>query len=226
MPGGFDDRKNLLRLLLAFKKLGSNSKSKLSLVIVSSISDEKRIELEETINSLRLNESRITITNHIADSTLSWLYQTCDMLILPSIHEGFGLPALEAMSFGMAVITSKDTALAEIVGFPEALFDPFDVDSIEAKMREVIENPDFRQTLQRHGLKRASEFSWQQSASEILEIVTSELGRKAHLAPSHLKNEPPRCLSQLIELLKQKNGFEALPKDKMSELADAYRRNF
>lgn len=83
---------------------------------------------------------------------------------MPSKHEGFGLPALEAMACGAAVIVSNTTSLPEVVGTPEALFDPHDPHSISEKLAAVLTNVGLRERLAAHGLARAQRFTWAQSA--------------------------------------------------------------
>src|SRR6185436_6494304 len=71
---------------------------------------------------------RIVFTGFVADSELLQLYNACDLFVFPSFYEGFGLPALEAMACGRAVVCSNTTALPEVVDSAAILFDPYAVD--------------------------------------------------------------------------------------------------
>ena len=101
------------------------------------------------------------------------LYNTCKVLVLPSIHEGFGLPALEAMSCGAPVIASNVTSLPEVVGNPEALFDPGSDKNIIEKIEQVLRDENFRMSLAESGYKRSNNFSWERSAQKALEAIES-----------------------------------------------------
>lgn len=105
---------------------------------------------------------RIRYTGSVTDEELLQLYQRCSALVFPSIHEGFGLPVIEAMATGTPVITSTSTSLPEVAGPGNALLvDPHDVDAIAAAIDRVIEEPALRSELSARGLRRAAEFTWE-----------------------------------------------------------------
>lgn len=86
-------------------------------------------------------------------------------LVLPSLHEGFGLPALEAMHAGTPVIASRAGALPEVCGPDGARYvDPYDVDGIAAALHEIAATPPLRERLRRAGEQRAKRFGWRRSA--------------------------------------------------------------
>jgi glycosyltransferase involved in cell wall biosynthesis len=96
------------------------------------------------------------------------LYNLCELFVFPSWHEGFGLPALEAMSCGVPVIGANTTSLPEVIGREDALFDPFDEKAISQKIVEVLTNEYLRNDLARHSLEQAKKFSWDDSAKRAI----------------------------------------------------------
>jgi glycosyltransferase involved in cell wall biosynthesis len=166
--GGADERKNLHRLIRAFAKLPATIKDKHQLVMAGKMPATEISLLEETAKKSGLSKKDIIFTGYVSDHDLSILYSTCDLFVFPSWHEGFGLPALEAMSCGAPVIGSRVTSIPEVIGRDDALFDPYDETSIIEKIHEVISNDEFRDELSRWGIRRAKEFSWDYSAKQAI----------------------------------------------------------
>ncbi|WP_238529980.1 glycosyltransferase family 4 protein [Thermus parvatiensis] len=109
-------------------------------------------------------EKHVVFAGTIPDELLPAYYRGALALILPSLYEGFGLPALEAMACGTPVVTSSVTSLPEVVGDAAVLVDPYDVESIAWGVRRVVEDSSLRKELRRKGLKRAKQFSWDKTA--------------------------------------------------------------
>ena len=82
------------------------------------------------IFSYNLLESQVILLGYVSDEDLVTLYRKCKLFIFPSLHEGFGLPVLEAMCCGAPVISSNSSSLPEIVGIKEAMFNPLDISSM------------------------------------------------------------------------------------------------
>ena len=101
------------------------------------------------------------------------------MLVLPSLDEGFGLPALEAMTIGVPVIASTRGALPEVIGDAGILVDPLDHDGLAAAMTRVLERASRRHAASAMPEWSArSEFSWRASASRLLEAYASAIARR------------------------------------------------
>jgi len=164
VPGGYDFRKNVEALILAFGKLPKEIKDKLQLVIASKIDEYNERRLKELARKVGAN---VVLAGYIRDEDLSTLYNLCELFVHPSLHEGFGLPVVEAMACGAPVIGSDSSSIAEIIKRSDALFNPKDINSISSKILEVLENDEFREELRRYGLKRAKDFSWRESAKNI-----------------------------------------------------------
>jgi len=168
-PGGFDPRKNIDSLIDAFSKLPKGIKENYQLVITSKIPDGNKKDLEDKIEKTGLTKNDIVITGYVPDDELIAMYNLCELFIFPSLHEGFGLPALEAMACGAPVIGSNTTSIPEVIGREDALFDPYSVESIASKMKEVLTNDNFRNELREYAIKRSKEFSWDKSAKIAIE---------------------------------------------------------
>lgn len=171
--GATDDRKNHLRLIKAFSLLSSDLRKKYQLAIVGKLPNEHREKFETYAKLCGLKSTDVVITGRVSDDEMVSLYNLCDLFIFPSWHEGFGLPALEAMSCGAPVIGSNTTSLPEVIGRADALFDPFDEKAISQKIAEVLTDNRLRNDLARHGLEQAKKFSWDESAKRAIAAFES-----------------------------------------------------
>ena len=187
VPGGFDLRKNLKNLFLAWARLDPGLRSQYMLVLCSKVHDHGLID--GPARQARVPKSEYTVTGYVNDDELCSLYCQCEVFVFPSIHEGFGLPVLEAISFGAAVICSNTTSLPEVVGNSEALFDPTDPDEIASKLSQSLTDPDFRRSLKEAALKQAQRFSWKRVGQVAVDYLTEALeasvrGNPVETAPS------------------------------------------
>jgi glycosyltransferase involved in cell wall biosynthesis len=98
------------------------------------------------------------------------LYNACDVFVFPSFYEGFGLPVLEAMACGRAVVCSDASALPEVVDGAAILFDPYAVDEVVRAIADILLDIELRGRMERLGLQRAAQFSWQKTAGRTLEV--------------------------------------------------------
>jgi glycosyltransferase involved in cell wall biosynthesis len=173
-PGGFDARKNIDRLLEAYALLPSDFRVSHRLVIASKLEQGVREGLEWKAGTFGIQASEIVLTDYVADDELMHLYRACHLYVFPSLHEGFGLPALEAMCCGAPVIASNCTGIPEVIGMQEALFDPYSVQSMAEKIRQAFDDTDFRQRLIAHAAVQPHKFSWEESA----QLAVSALEQK------------------------------------------------
>src|SRR5690554_798432 len=122
--GGIDHRKNIEGLVRAYAKLAEKTRSQHQLAIVCSVQTESRHALERLAEQVGLNKDEMILTGFVPGDDLIALYNLCRLFVFPSLHEGFGLPALEAMRCGAPVIGSNTSSLPEVIGWQDALFDP------------------------------------------------------------------------------------------------------
>lgn len=174
--GSIQPRKNLARLVRAYASLReSGSAAKLpKLVLVGKCAwlyDETLRALDET----NIKDA-VVLTGYVPETDLPALYSGALCFVYPSYFEGFGLPPLEAMKCGAAVIVGNRTSLPEVVGDAALAVDPFDIDAIAGAIKKVINDSALRKVLSVKGQERAREFNWRETARKTL-AVYEEIAR-------------------------------------------------
>jgi glycosyltransferase involved in cell wall biosynthesis len=182
-PGGYDSRKNLPGLITAYGLLPADLRAGHQLLIASRLTDHDRVQLERHAQSSGLARNELILTGYVSDDMLIALYSAAALFVFPSLHEGFGLPALEAMACGTPVIGSNSTSIPEVIGLDEAMFDPRRPEAIAAKMAEVLGDPAFGARLRTHGRTQAAKFSWDNTARRALRALESLAGTGAPVRP-------------------------------------------
>lgn len=169
--GTMQPRKNIVRLVDAYIKLRNESHIEEKLVIAGG----RGWLFEPTLKKIEtagLSDS-IKLLGYVDHADLPALYAGAELLTLPAIYEGFGLPPLEAMSCGTPVVVSNVSSLPEVVGDAGVLVDPASVDSIADGLRKVLGDKSLQEEMSRKGIDRAREFTWQKTAAETLKVLES-----------------------------------------------------
>ncbi|PMB00055.1 glycosyl transferase group 1, partial [Fischerella thermalis CCMEE 5328] len=109
-------------------------------------------------------------------NTLRQIYNAADILLAPSIYEGFGITILEAMACQTAVISSNVTSLPEVVGDAGILVEPLDVSAMVEAIQQIQQDSSYHQQLIERGRVRAKEFTWEKAASQVAEVYESLVG--------------------------------------------------
>lgn len=162
--GGFDFRKNISGLLEAFAKLTENYEiNDISLVFGGE--DKSRFsklftDVKEEIKKFRLDD-KVNLIGFVEQKDLPALYRNCELYVLPSFYEGFGLMALEAMASGAPTAVSKTSSLPEVGGDAVLYFNPHDPNEMARVMGKVLRNNKLRLRLAEKGKDRAKKFSWE-----------------------------------------------------------------
>jgi len=172
--GGIHERKNIPRLVQAFARLIRQHGYPGKLLITGSVSGAPyRVRMKRICDRAVAEagmEDRVVFTGFIPDAELDSLLRRADMLVYPSLYEGFGLPVLEAMQVGTPVVTSNLTAMPEVAAGAALLIDPHSVDEMVAAMKRLLEDEALRRDLIRRGKERARLFSWERTARQYLEL--------------------------------------------------------
>ena len=170
--GTLEPRKNLTGLVAAYRSLEQETQRRHPLVVAGSLG----WDTGETLGALRALGSRCSMLGHVTDPVLAELYRRCAAFCYPSLGEGFGLPVLEAMAAGAAVVTSRVSSLPEVGGDAVEYVDPRDPSSIADGLRRVLGDPQRRSALGECARARAREFSWERFAA----VTLDTLERAAH----------------------------------------------
>ena len=118
-------------------------------------------------------ESRVHELGQLEDEELLQQYASCDFVALPSLYEGFGLPLIEAMTFGKPVLTGNTSAMPEIAGDAGLLVDPTSTDDIARGLRRMMTDTALRSRLATAARQRAGNFSWDSAAAETIRVIES-----------------------------------------------------
>lgn len=219
--GGIDPRKNIEGLITAYAALSNTVRTGLQLAIVCSIEPHQRIELATRARAAGLADGELVFTGYIPEDHLVLLYNLCTLFVFPSWHEGFGLPALEAMSCGRAVIAANTSSLPEVVGRADALFDPRDITAITHKLAQVLTDDVLRHDLEQHGLRQARQFTWDNSARRALAAIEQNyLVRRPALAPVMSRRRPR--LAYVSPLPPERSGIAEYSAELLPELSRYY----
>jgi glycosyltransferase involved in cell wall biosynthesis len=168
--------KNLDRLLQAFARLAHPAAR---LVVVGHAGRDQQA-LRDRAAALGIGE-RVVFTGWIEDADLEGFYAAADVFVYPTLMEGFGMPVLEAMRREVPVACSNVSALPEIAGDAAEFFDPYDVESIAAALRTVLESPERRAELVARGREQCRRFSWEDTARRTLAVYREVLGEPSDL---------------------------------------------
>ena len=154
---------SILRVVhVLLKDMGQN-------VRLIKVGQEFTASQKRLIKDLGLND-RVEYLGKLESSELVVSYQSCDVLLFPSIYEGFGWPPLEAMSCGTPVVTSTTGSIPEVVGDAAILEEPTDVGKLAYAVASILNNEELRKSLIAAGLQRAKLFTWQRSVSQLLQV--------------------------------------------------------
>jgi glycosyltransferase involved in cell wall biosynthesis len=179
--GGISPNKNLAMLIQAFARCGARRQGAQLLLVGDYLSDGFKgnyAELQALVAQLEVG-SQVVFAGFVPDEELCQLYNTCTVFVMPSLDEGFGLPAIEAMACGRAVIVSSGNSLEEVVGDAGLIVDPHDREGLTAAMDRVFFGEELRQSLGERAIQRAREFSWEAAARQLLAIFEQTRERAA-----------------------------------------------
>ena len=120
----------------------------------------------------RARAANVVLPGFIAQEHLPTFYRQAEMLVYPSLYEGFGLPPAEAMACGTPVITSNTTSLPEVVGDAALTVDPTNTNTIAAAIASVLDDPGLNEHLRHAGPEQVRQFTWPNTAQLLLNALT------------------------------------------------------
>jgi glycosyltransferase involved in cell wall biosynthesis len=168
--GRIEERKNVARLVKAFYRLKDELKIPHKLVLAGGPGYNFK-EISETISSNKQHCADVLLPGHIAHDRLPDLIAGADVFVFPTLYEGFGLPLLEAMACGAAIITSKNSSLPDIGGDAAVYINPLDENDLTEAMAYFIFHPEVTVSYRKRGVERAAKYSWEKTASEFLKLL-------------------------------------------------------
>ncbi|MCP3177580.1 glycosyltransferase [Desulfuromonas sp. KJ2020] len=220
--GGADERKNLPRLIQAYAALPMDLRTSHQLVFAGKMPTGDVVRFQQVARSAGLKTDELLFTGYVTEDELVQLYNLCRLYVFPSWHEGFGLPALEAMACGASVIGANTSSLPEVIGLDEALFDPFDVADISQLLAKGLNDQAFRARLREHGLQQAKNFSWDETAKRAFAAWETLLHTQAGQASnSPLPGHKPR-LAFVSPMPPERSGIADYSAELLPVLAEYY----
>ena len=177
--GGISPNKNLGLLIRAFSRSDARSRGAQLVLAGDYTSDRFKgnyAELKALVAELDVGH-QVVFTGFVPDEELCRLYNTCTAFVMPSLDEGFGLPAIEAMACGRPVIVSSGNALEELVGDAGLTVNPHEVEELASAIDRIFSCEDLRRSLGERAIRRASEFSWGTAARQVLEVFEQTRAR-------------------------------------------------
>jgi len=175
--------KNSVNLVKAFASLSPDFDH--DLVFAGPADNRFPDEARDSAARLGVQE-RVHFLDWVPEEDLPALYNQADLVVLPSLIEGFGLPALEAMSCGTPVLAADNTSFPEVIGSAGLLVDPYNVDMIRSSIARLLTDPALRQSMSLAGIRRAAHFTWDTAALRISRLYQSVL-QEAQIQISHLE---------------------------------------
>lgn len=174
--GTLEPRKNLMTLLDAYRIFASRSKEHAQTTLV--VAGMKGWLYEETMRRIGdvPRDMAPRLIGYVEETDLPGLYSAARMAVVPSLHEGFGLPCLEAMACGTPLVCSNAASLPEVVGDAAILVSPHEPEEIAEAMACVAENSKAAKELADRGRRRAAQFTWKRCAEETYRVYKAAMG--------------------------------------------------
>lgn len=189
-PANSWPHKNHKRLIDALEILKKKYHSDCKLVLTGNAFDKEN-ELREYIASKGLSNEVVSL-GYIRQKEMPYVFANAEILVFPSLFEGFGIPLVEAMRVGTPIACSECGSVPEIAGDAAVLFDAYDAEDIAAKLNILEKDGELRERLTAQGKIRAKDFSWEKCAQETMKVLTTQCkkrcirNRKAAILPTVL----------------------------------------
>lgn len=170
--GTLQARKNVARLIAAHRALPLSLRHEIPLVVAGGAGKGQEAILAQLCDGDR---GALRWLRYVPDADMLPLLHQATAMVFPSLHEGFGLPVLEAFAAGVPVVASNTTALPEVAGNAALLVNPLDVAALAEAMAHVAENNSAAQAMREAGLARARLFTWEHTAEMTRKVYADVL---------------------------------------------------
>lgn len=185
-----EHRKNIEGLIAGFASMTSTIRNAHQIVLAGKMDSYARGYLGDLARSEGLSPDALVFAGYVPDADLPALYHHSSVFAFPSFSEGFGLPLLEAMACGTPVVGSDRTSIPEVVGRDDLLCDPADAIAIGRAIERILASEDLQRELRAYGPQRAARFTWEKSATTVLDAFEALHAKKAQLTASPLATAP------------------------------------
>ncbi|QQG49777.1 MAG: glycosyltransferase family 4 protein [Candidatus Berkelbacteria bacterium] len=169
--GTIEPRKNLARAITAYQALPSKMKQRFPFIVAGGLGWHY-----EAIVEAAANERQVRLVGRVADAELPALYRNCRAFIFPSLYEGFGLPPLEAMACGAAVLSSNVSSLPEVIGDGGLLVEPTDITAISSAISRLLTDDTLVSSLGKKAAEQAVNFDWAKTANGVRQLLLEAAG--------------------------------------------------
>jgi glycosyltransferase involved in cell wall biosynthesis len=183
--GDLQPRKNQIGMIAAFAELVKNFPQLRHRLVLAGKETWFAPKVREAARNSGVGD-RIRFLGFVTDQDLLHLYNACGLFVFPSFYEGFGLPILEAMACGRAVMCSNTSAMPEVADGAAILFNPHSVPEMARAMADLLRDAELRSRMERLGQQRAAHFSWQKSAQTTLEVYYAVAERNRQRRPDRV----------------------------------------
>jgi glycosyltransferase involved in cell wall biosynthesis len=173
--GTIEPRKNIVSIVDAYSLLSDEIRDKYKLVIAGGIGWKSKSIMKKISNS-SCSDS-IIITGYVDESDKPYIYGKASVFVFPSLYEGFGMPIIEAMASGTAVVTSDNSSLPEAGGTAAQYTDALDVKGISNLITKILVDDTFRTQCIKDGIEHTKNFSWKDSADKTIAVYEKLLGK-------------------------------------------------
>lgn len=186
-------RKNIFRVLEAFEKVKKKEGIKHKLIIVG--------RTEQVVFEKASQIPDVKTLGFVSEEHLISLIKNADAMVFPSLHEGFGLPSVEAISCGVPVIASDVFSSPEVLGNGALYVDPYDVDDIAEKLELIALDETIRKDISEKALIQSKKYSWSNTAKQILDLITEKTETKGQFDfDKHYEIAALRTLATITEM--------------------------
>ena len=216
----FDIRKNQKNLILAFASLPKQLRKDYQLLLIGNGAKQVFESLKTLASDAGLADDEVLFLGYVNDEELLNFYNLASLFVFPTFSEGFGLPALEAMSCATPTIGSNTTSIVEVINNQDAFFDPSSINSIATKMKQTLEDKEFSNTLVSKGLLQSKNFSWDITALRALKALEKNF---KHISPKDKKH--PYMYDKFIEEIAKIKDIQNLSDTQLIEISDLIDKN-